>query len=187
MTNTNTSELLRDRDDDREVLTLGLNDLCDSDREAFTSSYVCRDKTFEILITDDLPPGYDHDSTTATEIGWEEFMTLVEEEIRKVGLPRMLELAPPPDSLTPPLPNGGIVGILLHKIPAKFPVLDNVVNGKVPVLLPLRQKWAAQIEGTLSELHGRRIIWGDAKPGNVIIGERDDAWLIDFGGGFTLG
>lgn len=51
--------------------------------------------------------------------------------------------------------------------------------------LSLRRKWAAQIEDTVKELHCLGIIWGDAKPGNIVIDECDDAWLIDFGGGFT--
>jgi Ser/Thr protein kinase RdoA (MazF antagonist) len=36
-------------------------------------------------------------------------------------------------------------------------------------------------------LHTQHIIWGDGKAANVIIDEQDDAWLIDFGGGWTDG
>jgi len=31
------------------------------------------------------------------------------------------------------------------------------------------------------------VIWGDGKTSNVIVAEADDAWLIDFAGGFAQG
>jgi len=79
----------------------------------------------------------------------------------------------------------GIVGMLIEKIPATFPGLGHVLMAKVDVPLSSRKRWAAQIEETVGELHRHGIVWGDAKPGNVIIDEHDDAWLIDFGGGYT--
>jgi tRNA A-37 threonylcarbamoyl transferase component Bud32 len=51
----------------------------------------------------------------------------------------------------------------------------------------LRQKWISQITETVQCLHEWGLVWGDGKPSNIIIDERDDAWLIDFGGGFTDG
>ncbi len=33
--------------------------------------------------------------------------------------------------------------------------------------------------------HG--IVWGDAKPDNIIIDMEDNAWILDFGGGGTPG
>ncbi|KAF9768109.1 hypothetical protein IL306_014623, partial [Fusarium sp. DS 682] len=50
-----------------------------------------------------------------------------------------------------------------------------------------RQKWALQISETIKYLHGYGLVWGDGKSSNIIIDEQDDAWLIDFGGGFTEG
>jgi tRNA A-37 threonylcarbamoyl transferase component Bud32 len=50
-----------------------------------------------------------------------------------------------------------------------------------------RQKWITQIRETVDELHKIGVIWGDGKPSNVIIDVQDDAWLIDFGGGWTEG
>lgn len=32
-----------------------------------------------------------------------------------------------------------------------------------------------------------QVIWGDAKPSNVVIDLSNDAWLIDFGGGWSEG
>ncbi|UNI15533.1 hypothetical protein JDV02_002059 [Purpureocillium takamizusanense] len=51
----------------------------------------------------------------------------------------------------------------------------------------LRRRWADQITYTLKQLHERGIIWGDAKAANVLIDENDDAWIIDFGGSYTVG
>ena len=80
----------------------------------------------------------------------------------------------------------GIVSFVLEKIPTKFVSLKKVIDlkvGDIPSIL--KEKWAAQIEHTVAELHKNDIIWRDAKPDNVIIDNNNDAWLIDFGGGFT--
>ena len=50
-----------------------------------------------------------------------------------------------------------------------------------------RKKWASQIHEMVNQLHDIGVIWGDGKASSVIIDEKDDAWLIDFGGGFTEG
>ncbi|KAM7182833.1 hypothetical protein V8F33_013982 [Rhypophila sp. PSN 637] len=325
-----------------QVLTLGVNDLSDSYLLAFTSSYICGGKTFEILVTENPPPGYDRDST---EVRWTEqlndlsmhdgtdidksnaqdyFMQKLAYNIRDIALPKMLELAPPAPGSPPPtdplkgihtvqehlfpdkiklqlvsrdscfelihghhtelhvdelkpisrdelqnfgvedisslptysasdvlllsrLKNGmsaydatdlgrteklvcklpyhfcrkdflrelnilaeirkaksnvglksrvsqlkalvmygdGIVGMLIEKIPTRFETLDDVLTGKVDMPLLLRKQWAAQIENTVEELHRHDIVWGDAKPQNIVIDECDNTWLIDFGGGFS--
>ncbi|AEO67357.1 uncharacterized protein THITE_2129274 [Thermothielavioides terrestris NRRL 8126] len=53
--------------------------------------------------------------------------------------------------------------------------------------IPLRQRWARQIQETVAQLHSAGLVWGDAKAENVIIDKNNDAWLIDFGGGYTEG
>jgi tRNA A-37 threonylcarbamoyl transferase component Bud32 len=50
-----------------------------------------------------------------------------------------------------------------------------------------KQKWVDQVTGILAQLHKAGIVWGDAKPYNVLIDKNDDAWIIDFGGGYTRG
>ena len=50
-----------------------------------------------------------------------------------------------------------------------------------------RQKWIRQIREAVHALHARGTIWSDGKASNVIINEQDDAWLIDFGVGWTDG
>ncbi|KAF5540000.1 hypothetical protein FMEXI_8650 [Fusarium mexicanum] len=50
-----------------------------------------------------------------------------------------------------------------------------------------RQKWACQIRQSVELLHQNGLVWGDGKPSNIIIDDKDDAWLVDFGGGYTQG
>lgn len=50
-----------------------------------------------------------------------------------------------------------------------------------------KNKWAAQIKDSLAALHEAGVVWGDVKPDNVIIDTHEDAWIIDFGGGYTQG
>lgn len=50
-----------------------------------------------------------------------------------------------------------------------------------------REKWAGQIRETVDRLHEFGVVWGDGKAGNVFIDDQDNAWLIDFGGGWTEG
>ncbi|KAH8797596.1 hypothetical protein F5882DRAFT_396051 [Hyaloscypha sp. PMI_1271] len=49
-----------------------------------------------------------------------------------------------------------------------------------------REKWAGQIKQAIKQLHNQGVIWGDATPSNVLIDREDNAWLVDFGGGFNF-
>lgn len=53
--------------------------------------------------------------------------------------------------------------------------------------IPLRQRWARQIQETVEQLHNAGLVWGDAKAEHVMIDKNNDTWLIDFGGGYTEG
>lgn len=53
--------------------------------------------------------------------------------------------------------------------------------------IPLRQRWARQIQETVEQLHSAGSVWGDATMENVLIDRSNDAWLVDFGGGYTEG
>ena len=48
-------------------------------------------------------------------------------------------------------------------------------------------KWADQIRDAIEYLHDKELVWGDAKPANVLINADGNAVLIDFGGGATRG
>ncbi|KPM42599.1 hypothetical protein AK830_g3952 [Neonectria ditissima] len=51
-----------------------------------------------------------------------------------------------------------------------------------------RKKWASQVQETIAILHQIGVTWGDGKASNVLIHhDTDDAWIVDFGGGWTNG
>lgn len=50
-----------------------------------------------------------------------------------------------------------------------------------------RLRWSTQIQNYVKCLHEADVVWGDAKPENVLIDMKCDAWLIDFGGSYTRG
>ncbi|KAK3299666.1 uncharacterized protein B0H64DRAFT_389253 [Chaetomium fimeti] len=88
----------------------------------------------------------------------------------------------------------GVIGILLAYIPHKHhslhALLDGVESGTIApseATTSQRQKWATQIRATLAGLHGLGILWRDLKTNNVLINEDDDAVVLDFGGGNTIG
>ncbi|KAH7270879.1 uncharacterized protein BKA55DRAFT_589229 [Fusarium redolens] len=47
-----------------------------------------------------------------------------------------------------------------------------------------RQKWISQIRETFDQLHKKGIVWGDPRPGSVVIDENGDAWLTEFARGW---
>lgn len=80
---------------------------------------------------------------------------------------------------------GFLMGMLLTYIDHRHRTLQIAV---APGILPsLRQKWANQITETLKSLHRAGIVWGDAKAENVLVDTKDNAWITDFGGGYTEG
>ncbi|KAL3588220.1 hypothetical protein FPOAC2_14119 [Fusarium poae] len=81
--------------------------------------------------------------------------------------------------------HGIVFGLILTYIDCQRVTLSCAVQPGTPI--ELRKKWALQIEDTVNQLHGAGIIWGDAKPDNVLIDANKDAWVVDFGGGYTEG
>jgi hypothetical protein len=78
----------------------------------------------------------------------------------------------------------GLLGMLFTWIPNKG-VLSKARAAAAPP--ELRERWASQIQRSVDLLHKKGIVWGDAKAENVLVDQNDDAWVVDFGGGYTLG
>ncbi|KAK2613394.1 hypothetical protein N8I77_000312 [Diaporthe amygdali] len=85
--------------------------------------------------------------------------------------------------------NGVILGVLREWIPSKYKLrdLEKTTSQDLDAPQELREKWAGQIRETIQTLHTMGVVWGDAKPSNIIIDLNDDAWIIDFGGSWTDG
>ena len=47
--------------------------------------------------------------------------------------------------------------------------------------------WTKQIHEAIEYLHRKGLVWGDAKPANVLVRDSDSVVLVDFGGGNTEG
>lgn len=48
-----------------------------------------------------------------------------------------------------------------------------------------RARWAQQIRQTVERLHQLDIVWGSARPENVLIDVEGEAWVTDFSGGWS--
>ncbi|KAK4107251.1 hypothetical protein N656DRAFT_785458 [Canariomyces notabilis] len=76
-----------------------------------------------------------------------------------------------------------LVGLLLNYIESK-----GTLNDLAPwsdCTKEERLRWSRQIHHSVTCLHNAGVVWGDAKPDNVLVDMKGDAWLIDFGGSYT--
>lgn len=78
------------------------------------------------------------------------------------------------------------MGLLLSYIDCQGATL-NCIDGRNPKYSQLRQKWLEQISHTLKHLHAHNIVWGDAKAANVLLDMDENAYIVEFGGGYTEG
>ncbi|KAL1855200.1 hypothetical protein Daus18300_011201 [Diaporthe australafricana] len=99
---------------------------------------------------------------------------------RVIPIPKLLGFVKHPRS-------SAILGLLREWVPSKDNLKDLEEAGFPNFPKETRQKVARQIKETVELLHGIGLIWGDAKPSNVVIDLNNDAWLIDFGGGWSEG
>jgi hypothetical protein len=80
---------------------------------------------------------------------------------------------------------GLIFGLLLTDIDCRASTLACAAKPGAPI--SMRRKWAAQVKSAVEGLHAAGIIWGDVKAENVLIDADKEAWVVDFGGGYTEG
>ncbi|KAL4985765.1 hypothetical protein BDW68DRAFT_179385 [Aspergillus falconensis] len=83
--------------------------------------------------------------------------------------------------------NGYIVGLRLDYIDCSDRGPLDCIDVEDPTYSEVKKKWFDQIEQTMRRLHAHGIIWGDAAATNILIYAKDEAFLIDFGGGHTPG
>lgn len=81
--------------------------------------------------------------------------------------------------------NGDILGLLLSWINCNSTTLHCAMKAHPPE--ETRKKWMRQVSTTVKQLHEAGIIWGNATADNILIDVNDDAWVVDFGGGYTKG
>ncbi|EHK22301.1 uncharacterized protein TRIVIDRAFT_150869 [Trichoderma virens Gv29-8] len=84
---------------------------------------------------------------------------------------------------------GFILGILLTYIdcggcPLSTRIHPEELDDPIPAI---RNRWLNQLDTTLTALHKAGIVWGDVKAENVLIDQDNNAWITDFGGGYTDG
>ncbi|KAF2225004.1 hypothetical protein BDZ85DRAFT_214831 [Elsinoe ampelina] len=77
-----------------------------------------------------------------------------------------------------------ILGFLLTPIPSATPLTTYLDSDAAE---SHREKWAGEVERTISVLHDNGIVWGDAKADNFMVDEGNRLWIIDFGGSYTEG
>jgi serine/threonine protein kinase len=114
--------------------------------------------------------------------------------LRKVAISDLKDSirVPPLLGLVTSAETGKIIGLLEEYIPegdlSNLRQLDDEDMDHVKVSTEREKKWGAQIWETVDLLHNVGVIRGDGKPDNVLIHDKaDDAWVIDFGGGYTKG
>ena len=77
-----------------------------------------------------------------------------------------------------------LIGLLFHYLDEED-TLAFAVGSSTPATL--KHQWSIQITDTLIRLHRGGVVWGDAKPDNILIDKHSNAWIIDFEGGYTEG
>ncbi|GAB1207946.1 hypothetical protein APSETT445_006683 [Aspergillus pseudonomiae] len=115
--------------------------------------------------------------------------------LREIDIYRKLDDILPCDGIRVPALHGVVrdesgsvlIGLLLSWIECGTENLECILTSEMFLSSSLREKWRMQIITTVTKLHEAGIVWGDAKGANILIDSKDNAWVIDFGGGFTEG
>ena len=78
-----------------------------------------------------------------------------------------------------------IIGLLIDYIDSGFSDLSSMAIDSIPQVI--RGRLAKQISDDIGRLHRSGLVWGDAKAGNIVLDKESNPWIIDFGGGSTVG
>ena len=85
-----------------------------------------------------------------------------------------------------------LVGILLTFIETNKPsqtgtlhyrINSGIRSGDLPP--ETLSRWAHELDACVAELHEAGVVWGDAKPDNILVDADDNIWIVDFGGSYT--
>lgn len=79
-----------------------------------------------------------------------------------------------------------VIGLLLHYIQVDDTLYYKVIETQ-SLGTDMKDKWKRQVTSTVEALHGAGIVWGDVKASNVLLDTVGNAWVVDFGGGYTEG
>jgi serine/threonine protein kinase len=94
---------------------------------------------------------------------------------RKFHVPKLQYIVESGDGIS-------IIGMLLNYIEHDGGTLRTALIGSS---VHSRKKWMSQIKDIVDQLHSIGVIWGDVKPDNILIDKEGDAWVVDFGGGYS--
>ena len=87
-------------------------------------------------------------------------------------------------------PTSRLVGILLSYIETNKPRYVETLAYRVRVgncTTEELERWTRELDSCIKELHRSGVVWGDAKPENVLVDGHDDVWVVGFGGSYTEG
>lgn len=77
-------------------------------------------------------------------------------------------------------------GLLLHRIAVDL-TLDFMLKIRKDTTEESLKRWTEQVDTTVKALGREGIVWGDAKPSNILVDLDGDAHVVDFGGGYSMG
>ncbi|KAK5135789.1 hypothetical protein LTR08_004615 [Meristemomyces frigidus] len=73
------------------------------------------------------------------------------------------------------------VGLLMTLI-SSSPDGADLLRAGTQERFELHEVWKTQVMRMVGVLHEHGLVWGDVNPGNVVIDDASQAWLVDFGG-----
>ncbi|OGM47269.1 hypothetical protein ABOM_003865 [Aspergillus bombycis] len=114
--------------------------------------------------------------------------------LREMDIYRKLDEILPCDEIRIPAVHGVVrdesgsllIGLLFSSIECGPEDLECILMSEMLLSSSLRD-WRMQITTTVTKLHEAGIVWGDTQAANILIDSKDNACVVDFGGGFTEG